>query len=124
MNFKIWNKHGKNVVVAESEEVLIRDVDSALDFVMSLRYETDCDRIALNKEAVSEDFFVLSTCLAGKIVQKFVNYQIKFALYGDFSEHEGKSKALRDFIFESNRGRDLFFADTADGAMEMLAAAE
>lgn len=42
---------------------------------------------ALNKEAVSDEFFALSTRLAGEILQKFVNYGIRLAVYGDFSEY-------------------------------------
>ena len=39
-------------------------------------------------------------------------------MYGDFSRNT--SKPLKDFIRESNRGRDVFFAATKDEAVDLL----
>lgn len=107
-----------NITVVNSDEVIIKDVASAVDFVMGIKYRTNCDKIALNKSAIADDFFILSSGLAGEILQKFVNYGIKFAIYGDYSRHT--SKPLKDFIHESNRGKDVFFVATEDEAIEML----
>ncbi len=71
-----------------------------------------------NKEAVVKDFFVLSTCLAGEILQKFINYGVRFAIYGDFSEYT--SKPLRDFMYESNKGKDIYFQPDASLAVDKL----
>lgn len=120
MTQQIIKQNGRLIAVVQSDAPLIRDVSSALDLIASIRYAADCDRIAVNKQALSEDFFTLSTCLAGEILQRFINYQVKFAVFGDFSGYT--SKPLRDFIRESNRGRDIFFTDTAEQAVERLAA--
>ena len=69
------------VAVIHSDSVIIKDVSSALDFIMGVKYETGCTNIAINKGAITDDFFVLSTCLAGEILQKFINYGIRFAIY-------------------------------------------
>ena len=114
MNTKIVG----NVVVVDSQTLIIKNVASAVDFVMSVKAEASHSKIALNKSAILEDFFILSTGLAGEILQNFVNYQIKFAIYGDFSHYI--SQPLRDFIYESNRGKDVFFTDTAEEAIELL----
>lgn len=45
--------------------------------------------------------------IAGDILQKFVNYGIKLAIFGDFSKYT--SKPLKDFIYECNQGQDVFF---------------
>ncbi len=82
-------------------------------------YEAGSRRIVLEKSAVTEDFFKLSTNLAGNVLQKFIDYEVKIAVVGDFSGHA--SKPLRDFIHESNRGRDVFFVSTVDQANERLA---
>jgi len=71
----VESNNGKLVIVA-SDEVIISDGQSALDFVASMVYEHDCYGIAVNKAAVAEDFFVLSTGVAGEVVQKFVNYRM------------------------------------------------
>ena len=65
-----------------------------------------------------EDFFILSTGLAGDILQKYVNYGGRIAIYGDFSHYT--SKPLKDFIYESNRGKDVFFVKTEAEAIDML----
>lgn len=114
----VKRQDGRKAAVISSEEVVIRDVPSALDLIMNVQYETGCTDIAINKGAITEDFFILSTCLAGEILQKFVNYGIRFAIYGDFSRYT--SKPLKDFMFESNRGRDVFFQPSAELAVEKL----
>ncbi|MFD0276434.1 DUF4180 domain-containing protein [Kitasatospora sp. NPDC127111] len=62
-----------------------------------------------------DDFFRLSTRVAGGIVQKFVNYRVGLAVVGDISRHTAVSTALRDFVRECNRGGELWFlADEAE----------
>ena len=114
METKIMN----DIAIIKSNEIIIKDVQTAIDFIMTVRYETNCNKIALNKEAVVEDFFILSKGLAGEILQKFVNYQTKFCIYGDYSNYT--SKPLKDFIYESNHGKDVFFVETEDEAIQML----
>jgi hypothetical protein len=84
----------------------------------TVQYETGCDRIILNKSAICEDFFHLSTKLAGEILQKFINYHVKIAIVGDFSVYS--SKSLKDFIYESNKGKDIFFFSDKKQAIEKL----
>lgn len=115
-------QNGKTAAVVRSDEILISSAQSALDFLMTVRYESGCDAVALNREAVCGEFFILSTGLAGEILQKFVNYRMRFAVYGDFSQYT--SKPLRDFIRESNRGSQIFFAPDRDEAVRMLMEAE
>ena len=67
----------------------------------------------------SEELF-LSSCLAGEILQKFINYGVRFAVYGDFSKYT--SKPLKDFMYESNMGRDFYFQPSAELAVEKLTA--
>ena len=109
----------KTVAVVTGEEKVITDAQSALDLIMTARYETGTNLIAVDKEAIIEDFFVLSRGLAGEVHQKFINYQAKIAIFGDFSQYT--SKPLKDFIYESNKGRDIFFVSTKTEAVERLA---
>lgn len=118
MKTEVIKKNNTEVVAVSSEELLITDAQSALDLVMTIKYETGCTNIAINKEAVTDDFFVLSTCLAGEILQKFVNYGVRFAIYGDFSKYT--SKPLNDFMYESNQGKDIYFQPTVSLAVDKL----
>ena len=52
---------------------------------MSVRYETGASRLAIDKRLVCSDFFILSTGVAGDILQKLMNYRFKAAIYGDYS---------------------------------------
>jgi hypothetical protein len=114
---------GKNdsIVYIESEDILISDMQSALDLMMTVRYEKDCSRIVLDKKSISEEFFTLSSGIAGEVLQKFINYHTKLAIIGDFSKYT--SKPLHDFIYESNKGNDIFFVGNLDQAVEKLALA-
>jgi hypothetical protein len=108
----------KGVAVIRSDEPIIIDTQSALDLMATVKYETGCERIAIPKTAITEDFFVLSTGIAGEILQKFVTYRTTLAIIGDFSRYT--SKPLHDFIFESNKGRHIFFVSTEEEAVAKL----
>lgn len=110
-----------DIAIIQSDELLLYDIDSALDFIATVNYETECSNIAINKESIGEDFFNLSSGLAGEILQKFVNYYIKLAIIGDFSKYT--SKALKDFIYECNNGKSIFFVHTKQEAIKKLAEA-
>lgn len=110
------DKH--DITIVSSDEVCIVDVQSALDFMMQVHYETGTHNIIINKKAFIEDFFNLSTKLAGEILQKAANYQFKLAIVGDYTAYT--SKSLKDFIYESNRGRYVFFVATVEEALEKL----
>jgi hypothetical protein len=119
MNTKIIDQNGVKIAVIESDEPVINDVQSALDLIATMNYQHEATRIVLPKAAVCEDFFKLSTGIAGEILQKFINYGAKLAIVGDFSGYT--SKPLHDFIYESNNGRDIFFVGSVDEATQKLA---
>lgn len=114
MNIRTEN----NIAVINSNEIIIENAQSAVDFIMTVKYQTNCSKIAINKEALSESFFILSTGIAGEVLQKFINYKVKFAVFGDYSNYT--SKPLKDFIYESNNGRHIFFAADENEAVKML----
>lgn len=75
----------------------------------------DATWVALRVSGLSEDFFDLRTGMAGEITQKVTNLGMGLAVVGDVSGWTAASKALRDFVFESNRrGRTVFVADLAE----------
>ncbi|MDD3410442.1 MAG: DUF4180 domain-containing protein [Eubacteriales bacterium] len=109
------------VVETDGKQLAMTDAASALDLAMTAKYECGASRIVIPQSAVARDFFVLSTGLAGEILQKYVNYQFKIAIYGDFTRYT--SKPLHDFMVESNRGKDVFFVSTEEEAVARLAKA-
>ena len=112
------NKNNKDISVIESEDILIKDVNSGLDFAMEVSSMTGINNIIVNIEAINSVLFDLKNRILGELLQKYINYNIKIAIIGDFSKFN--SKALNDFIYESNNGRDFFFVEDIDTAVEKM----
>ena len=118
MNIEKAERNGIVCAVVRSDEKVITDVQSALDLLMTASYEFGTKNIVIDKSLIIEDFFVLNTCLAGEILQKYVNYGGRIAIYGDFSHYT--SKSLKDFMYESNKGKDVFFVAGKSQAVEIM----
>jgi hypothetical protein len=121
MEYKILGKKN-DIALIITDEIVIKDVQSALDLIASVQYETDCDKLIVYKSGVADNFFVLSTGIAGEILQKFINYRKKIAIIGDYSKYT--SKPLKDFIYESNKGNSIYFVSSIEDALLKLDIAE
>ena len=119
MKLEYVSTEGGGIALISADSPVITDAQSALEVAMTVRFEGNVSKIALPRGALCEEFFVLSTGIAGEILQKWINYHIKAAIYGDFSRYT--SKPLKDFIHESNQGKDVFFASTKEEALARLA---
>ena len=114
MQTKFVDTKNGAVAVIYSRFPIITDGRTALEFAVNAgAYD-----IAVEKAAVAEDFFKLSTGVAGEVVQKFVNYGYRLAIFGDFSGYA--SKALRDYMYECNNGNHLYFAASEEEAVLRL----
>ncbi|MFU2029039.1 cytoplasmic protein [Bacillus wiedmannii] len=109
---------GINIAIIRNKKLLIFDVQTALDLMATVQYEVDAKHIIIDKSLITESFFDLKTRLAGDILQKFINYRVKIAIIGDFSMYT--SKSLKDFIYECNKGKDIFYLATEQQAIEKL----
>ena len=78
--------------------------------------------IVLPAARLAPEFFELRTRLAGAMLQKALNYGFRVAVVGDISPYVAASGALRDFVIESNRGRQIWFLDDLGALGERLAA--
>lgn len=115
--FKIHNVDGKKIAELTDENLMIIEVQDALDLMADLGSQ-GCSRIIIYERNLNKDFFDLKTRFAGEILQKFSNYHFKLAIIGDFSKYT--SKSLRDFIRESNRGNMIFFAEDLQSVLLKL----
>lgn len=118
MNIDKIEKNGIACAVVHSDEIVITDSQSALDLLIMAKYDVGTKNIVIDKKLLKEDFLILSSGLAGEVLQKYINYGGRIAIYGDYSHYT--SKPLRDFIYESNKGHDVFFVATEDEAIECL----
>ena len=97
----------------DADGPVIARTDDAMDLIGNASY-SGIGLVALPVERLHAEFFRLSSLLAGDILQKFVNYRVRVAILGDISEHVAASEALRDFVWESNRGEHVWFLADAD----------
>lgn len=118
MNIRKIKKNQGVCAVIDSPMPVITDPQTALDVLMDAKMTAGTKNLVIHRNLVCPDFFVLGTGLAGEILQKYINYGARIAFIGDFT-HEA-SKPLRDFIYESNRGHDVFFVATQEEAIERL----
>jgi hypothetical protein len=118
MNIRIVETNNTKIAVVESDEPVITDGQSALDLAATIDYNHGAKRVIIPTSAICEDFFKLSTGIAGEVAQKFVNYGLHVVIVGDFSGYT--SESLRDYIYECNKGRHINFAATEAEAIERL----
>jgi len=100
-----------------SDGLIIQQQGDGTDLMGNVYYE-GYDRIILHQENITEDFFDLKNGMAGEILQKFSTYRVRLAIVGNFSHYNKKS--LQDFIFESNKGRQVNFLPSVDEAVKKL----
>lgn len=105
MNLKVVEKDNKKYIESNEVKFPISSEQDALDIV-AFCIENDTYRVMLSDEVLSEDFFKLKTGLAGKVLQKFVNYNIKAVLIMKSEEKiKGKFKELASETSKSNNFR-------------------
>ena len=95
----------------------INTEEEAKDLLMTIRFEGS-DRLIIHQKNINKDFFDLKTKLAGSILQHFSNFRARLAIIGDFKNVD--SKSLQDFIYESNKGKTVYFAESLDEALKAL----
>ena len=119
----VQTRHGATVLMCAPDGPAIADEQSAVDLMGTL-WGQDVQWLALPLARLTEDFLVLRTRVAGAVVQKFQQYGFRLVVVGDITEQVAASTALRDFVHESNRGRQLWFvADEAELDARLSAAA-
>lgn len=99
----------------ESAVPILRTEQDALDLVAEVIFVHHLNHLIISKTAVAEEFFDLSSRLAGNALQKFTNYGVQLAIVGDFSRYQ--SQSLADFMRESNKGGRILFVPTKEEAL-------
>lgn len=117
MNIVIHKTSDCKIAEIIAEEILITNPEEALQFIVDLYYE-GFDKIIIRQKNIIPDFFDLKNGLAGEILQKFSNYRVQLVIIGDFTKYQGRS--IKDFMYESNKGRQVNFLDSLELAIEKL----
>ncbi len=113
-------KHNiKDTHIAEliSDNIIIQKIEDGFDLLGNLYYQ-GFDKVIIHEKNITSDFFDLKNKMAGEILQKFSNYRVRLAIVGDFSKYTKKS--IKDFIYESNNGKQINFVPTISDALNVL----
>lgn len=116
---KIQPHQSSNTKIAEvtANDILITKVDDVLNLMSDIYYQ-GYDAMILHETTITPAFFDLKTGIAGEILQKFSNYRMRLAIVGDFTTY--KIKSFNDFVFESNKNRQINFVGSVEEALERL----
>ncbi|WP_340003593.1 DUF4180 domain-containing protein [Paenibacillus sp. FSL K6-0276] len=117
MEITINRKDNSTVALISGEGIVIHNVNDALDLMANVKYQ-EFDKMLLRKEQITDDFFELKTGIAGEILQKYTNYQMRVAIVGEFTGYN--SKSLNDFIYECNQGDKILFKGSVEEALTAL----
>lgn len=101
-------------------DTAVMDERGAVDLISQAVYDHDASWVALEADLLGDEFFDLRTGRAGAITQKFVQYGVGFAVVGDLTDRLARSKPLRDWVRESNRGRSVLFVPALDELADRL----
>ncbi len=119
MNIQSHKAGGKAIAEVISDDTIVHNTDDALNLLGNIYYQ-GFDGLILHRKNITTDFFDLKNKMAGDILQKFSNYRMRLAIAGDFSAFT--SKSLRDFIYESNKGKHVNFVASVTEALEVFSA--
>lgn len=104
MNHRVIEIREKKYIECASAETPLRTEQDAIDLI-SVCFESDTNLLLIQAQALAEDFFQLRTGLAGSVLQKFINYNVKVAVVlTDQQKVKGKFK---EFITEANKGNSF-----------------
>ena len=115
MEIKIHTIDDRKIAEIISDNIVLQTVEDAVDLIGNMSYQ-GFDKLIIHEENMISDFFELKNKIAGNILQKFSQYSMPLAIIGDFEKYE--SKSLNDFIFESNKGKQINFVTTIEDGLK------
>ena len=115
MEIKIHTIDDRKIAEIISDDIVLQTVEDAVDLIGNMSYQ-GFDKFIIHEENMISDFFELKNKIAGNILQKFSQYSMPLVIIGDFEKYE--SKCLNDFIFESNKGKQINFVTTIEDGLK------
>ncbi|GHO56856.1 DUF4180 domain-containing protein [Ktedonobacter robiniae] len=100
--------HGVQVLICAPEGEKLRSEQNAVELIGET-FQQGVEWIIVPVERLEDDFFQLKTRLAGHFIQKFVTYRRHLVILGDISGYIAQSRAFNDYVYETNRGNDVWF---------------
>jgi hypothetical protein len=100
--------HGLRILHCAADGPALAGEASAVELI-AVALAQRADLVVVPVARLDPLFFTLSSGVAGQVVQKLVNYRLRLAVVGDISGFVAASTALRDWVSECNRGRQVWF---------------
>lgn len=119
LSTKFYELHGVRVLECVPDGARLQTYNDAVDLV-GKSFEDHATLIVIPVDCLDHDFFTLSTRIAGELIQKIVQYRRRLVIVGDVSGFLAKSSALRAFVAESNRGKDVWFLASLEELSDRL----
>jgi len=114
MEYTSINKNGQVYIIVTGGQ--IKTEEDGLDLV-SACVEQGTNLLMLPADCLSEDFLHLSTRVAGLVLQKLRNYNIKAVAILDAKT---TSQRFKEFLSESNKGQEFRIYDNFEDAEAWL----
>jgi hypothetical protein len=111
--------HGIQVLVCAPDGAKLRSEQDAVELIGET-FQQGAEMVLIPVERLEDDFFQLKTRIAGHFIQKFVTYRRHLVILGDISKHVAQSRAFKDFVYETNRGNDVWFLPDVQTLEERL----
>jgi len=105
---RCYERHGIRVAEFTKTGYEVRNDRDAIE-IISEASACRAEMIVIPVERLGEDFFRLKTRVAGEILQKFVTYRKRVVIWGDITAPLRESSSFRDFVYECNAGREIWF---------------
>src|SRR6266481_22988 len=110
---KFHELHGVRVLECAADGAKLQTYSDAVDLI-GKTFENRATLIVIPVECLDDQFFQLKTRIAGELIQKFVQYRRHLVIVGDISGFLAESSALRAFVAESNRGKEVWFLESIE----------
>ena len=116
---KFYELHGVRVLECVPDGAKLQTYSDAVELI-GKTFENHATLIVIPIECLNDEFFQLKTRIAGELIQKFVQYRRRLVIVGDISGFLAESSALRAFVNESNRGKEVWFLATLEDLNQRL----
>lgn len=120
---RIDDRHGVRVQYLEGDGAPVSVNAETTDLIGNASY-SEIDLLAIPVARLDPEFLRLRSGVAGEVLGKAANYRVRIAIVGGIEQQIADSDALRDFVGESNRGRQIWFVPDEDALDARLAEAK
>lgn len=116
---RAYDLHGVRILECATEGPQLRTDRDAVDLV-GVAMSNNAWFLVIPTERLADDFFQLKTRVAGEMIHRITLYKMRVAIIGEISRHLDESLAFRDFVYEANRGNQIWFVANIEELEERL----